>query len=109
MTLLMPDDLLAELERTLGTKPYLKTRITPEQAHVFVTALRAIAELLPAIPEPLPRVVRDPHDDYLLAAAVFAEAEILVTGDDDLLALRPHLDHPRIMTAAEALALVSAS
>lgn len=39
---------------------------------------------------PFPGVCRDPDDDRTLAAAVAARAEFLVTGDDDLLALREH-------------------
>ena len=106
-TLLVPADLLAELERTLSTKPYLRQRITLDQAHTFAQALRDLAELLPSITEPLPRVVREPHDDYLLASALFVDADVLVSGDADLLALREHLVRPRILLAAELLALLA--
>jgi uncharacterized protein len=106
-TLLAPEDLLAELERTLSTKPYLRQRITPDQAQSFVQALRDLAELLPPLPDPVPRVVRDPHDDYLLAAALFADADILVSGDDNLLALRAHLARPQILTAVAFLDLLA--
>ncbi|MBV9364918.1 MAG: hypothetical protein JO286_12005 [Solirubrobacterales bacterium] len=36
-----------------------------------------------------PTVCRDPHDDYLVALAIIAGAELLVSGDDDLLAVEP--------------------
>jgi putative PIN family toxin of toxin-antitoxin system len=39
-------------------------------------------------PKPLPKpICRDTDDDEVLAAAVVARAEIILTGDDDLLAL----------------------
>ena len=39
-------------------------------------------------PKPLPKpICRDADDDEVLAAAVAARAEIILTGDDDLLAL----------------------
>jgi predicted nucleic acid-binding protein len=37
-------------------------------------------------PEP-PRITRDPGDDYLVALAVDAGAEVLVSGDRDLIDL----------------------
>jgi putative PIN family toxin of toxin-antitoxin system len=39
---------------------------------------------------PGPGICRDPADEIYLAAAVAAGAGFLVTGDDDLLALREH-------------------
>lgn len=35
-------------------------------------------------------VCRDPDDDWVLATAVTGEAEVIVTGDDDLLTLGEH-------------------
>jgi putative PIN family toxin of toxin-antitoxin system len=40
-----------------------------------------------ADPSPLGRVVRDSGDDHILAAAVAAGADFIVTGDNDLLSL----------------------
>lgn len=40
-------------------------------------------------PQPLPeRVCRDKRDDVVLATAVAGKADVMVTGDDDLLALK---------------------
>lgn len=39
---------------------------------------------LTRIPDPIPAVIRDRDDDYLLAHALVGEADYLVTGDDDL-------------------------
>jgi hypothetical protein len=49
-------------------------------------------------PEHAPPVSRDPNDDYLIATALHAKADVLVSGDRDLTDL---LDPPvRILTHA---------
>jgi putative PIN family toxin of toxin-antitoxin system len=45
-----------------------------------------------------PVEVRDPDDEIVLASAIAAEAEILVTGDKDLLDVADQVDALRIMT-----------
>lgn len=87
--LLIPDELLQELHRTLTTKPYFQRRVTAEQAGAFIGVLRTLAEQLPALAETIPAVTRDPQDDYLLAHALVARADYLVSGDNDLLSLGP--------------------
>ncbi len=88
-TLLLAEELLEEFHETITTKPYLRTRIDRGQATTFIDGLRAIAEVLPALEGEFPAITRDPNDDYLLAQAIFAGADYLVSGDDDLLALGP--------------------
>jgi predicted nucleic acid-binding protein len=46
-------------------------------------ALSDVVEL----PESIPRICRVPDDDRVIACAVAGNAEIIVTGDHDLLAL----------------------
>jgi predicted nucleic acid-binding protein len=58
---------------------------------------------VPALSGIAPALVRDPKDDYLLAAATIADADVLVTGDRDLLDIRQLLKRPAIMTAPEFL------
>lgn len=49
------------------------------------------------IPEHLPEIhVRDPDDLIVLASAIAADAEVLVTGDEDLLSARD--DSPVVIT-----------
>lgn len=86
-TLLLPEELLDELDQKLRTNPKLVRRIGPDESQEFVAILRAVAETLPAITEPIPAVVRDPKDDYLLAQALLNRADLLVSRDKDLLSL----------------------
>lgn len=87
-TLLVPPDLLEELERVATRKSHLAKRIRPDQLARLRDLLPAVGELLPVIEETIPAVTRDRKDDYLLAYAFVSTADYLVTGDDDLLVLR---------------------
>ena len=87
-TLLLPPDLLAELERVATQKPQLAKRIRPNQLARLRDLLLAVGELLPPIEETIPAITRDRKDDYLLAYAFVSAADYLVTGDDDILSLR---------------------
>ena len=42
------------------------------------------------IPIPIGRIVRDPNDDMVIATALAAQADMIVSGDKDLLVLHPH-------------------
>jgi putative PIN family toxin of toxin-antitoxin system len=99
-TLLISETLLTELAKTIRGREHLAKRIHPEQAEEFIGVLRAIAELLTEISEPIPSVTRDPKDDYLLAYALLGRADYLVTGDDDLLVLK-EVEGVRIVRPAE--------
>lgn len=51
------------------------------------------------VPDAGPPVeVRDPNDEVVLASAIAAEAEILITGDSDLLDVADQVKSLRIMT-----------
>lgn len=54
--------------------------------------VRAELELLAEVVRPrvVPRVLRDPDDDEVLAAALTGDADVIVTGDTDLLELGSH-------------------
>lgn len=54
-------------------------------------------------PDTVPQIVRDPDDDHVLAA----HADLIVSGDQDLLVLGSYQGIP-IVTAAEALRRVEA-
>lgn len=48
-----------------------------------------LAEIVEPL-SPVPSVSRDPADDIVLATAVAARCDLIVSGDDDLLSLRVH-------------------
>ncbi|MBI3517405.1 MAG: putative toxin-antitoxin system toxin component, PIN family [Proteobacteria bacterium] len=61
--------------------------------------LRRLAEIVD--PPPLARAVsRDPDDDIVLALAAAARADLIITGDRDLLALGSHSDIPILGVSA---------
>lgn len=98
------DRILQELDRALE-RPYFVARVTPIERRMLGAVLRAAAEMLPDPVAP-PATVRDPGDDYLVALAIGARAEAIVTGDRDLLdhdGLEPPAITPR--TACERFGL----
>lgn len=95
--LLVPEELVEEPAHRVSDKPYRAERIHPHDLEALLSILRETAELLPQIPNPIPAVRRDPKDDCLIARAVLARADSLVTGDKDLLSLE-RLDRVRGLT-----------
>lgn len=86
--LLVSEGTMAELADVAGRAkfdPYLSIADRQE----FIRLLGRIAEMVPIL-----RVVhacRDPRDDKFLEAAVNGRADLILTGDRDLLALDPFL------------------
>ena len=80
--------MLAQLDEKLRNKFGIKSDDVP-----FIKAFRYRASLMDGIPLPEP-VCRDPDDDQVLAVAIAAKADAIVTGDKDLLILRQHADIP---------------
>ena len=68
--------------------------------------LRTLADIViaPSLPQP---VCRDPKDDIVLACALAAKANLLVSGDSDLLTLKVFEGIP-IVTPTEAVSIVGA-
>jgi uncharacterized protein len=98
--------LLEELEDVLSREKFTKLL---EAASVTVRELidgySALATVIDAeLIEPV--IIRDPDDDAVIACALSAEAEIIVSGDDDLLDLKEH-QGIRILTATELLTELS--
>jgi putative PIN family toxin of toxin-antitoxin system len=82
-TLITCPFILEELERILGKK-FLVARGQVREV------LRLVAQAVEVNVHPtqaITGVCRDPEDDNILACALAAEADYLVTGDADLLAL----------------------
>ncbi len=77
-----------EIVHKVAERRDLAARITPDEVADLLAALDEIAETVPRLTGPLPSVSRDPKDDYLIAHAVSASADYLVSWDKDLLDLR---------------------
>lgn len=78
-------ELLGELAEVLA-RPRLRGRVSTQEAESFVALLRAQAELR-ADPEHVARVTPDPADDYIIALARAARADLVVSGDAHLTGL----------------------
>ncbi|HMT22141.1 MAG TPA: putative toxin-antitoxin system toxin component, PIN family [Promineifilum sp.] len=100
-TLLLPEMLLQELTATVESKLRLSRRISPSELASFTKGLATYGEKVDRLEEPFPGVTRDPKDDYLLAYALIARADYLVTGDKDLLSLQGQIADLEIVTPAQ--------
>lgn len=99
--------LLAELQSVLARAKFLKPLLRRGiNATDLFDGYAALA--LRVAPIDTPRIVTcDPDDDHVIACAITAGAEMIVSGDRDLLDLKSHRD-VRILTAANAVAGIDA-
>jgi putative PIN family toxin of toxin-antitoxin system len=88
----------------LHEKLLVKASLSPSEAKEVIDAVRADAEIAEAPPLAAP-VCRDADDDWILATALAAKADALVTGDKDLLVIGRHEGIP-ILTPRDALAVL---
>lgn len=88
---------LAELERVLR---HPKFNLTRRQTEALIEDYRPWCEMVTVSDPPDVPECRDPNDRVFLELALFAQADILVTGDRDLLALSPLFSIPIITPAA---------
>ena len=84
--ILMSITLSEELGDVLS-RPRFDRYISRQERDEFLQALLDDSELVEIV-EPI-RICRDPKDDKILELAVSGNAEYIVTGDADLLALNP--------------------
>ncbi len=77
--LIVSAPILQEIERTLA-KPYFHARYRPDQVAGALKRLRQHAVLTP-ITVDVRGVATHPEDDLVLATAISAAADLLVTGD----------------------------
>ena len=100
--------LLAELTDVIGRAKFDailgRAKTTRERA---LAEVRQLAEVIEPPPLPAP-VCRDPDDDEVLALALAAQVDLIVSGDDDLLVLQVFQSVP-IVTAAQALQRIGTS
>ncbi len=81
-TLVTSEHILSELARTFQ-EPYFARHLTPEQRASNLEILRREALVVP-ITANVSGVATHPEDDHILATAVSARADYLVTGDTKL-------------------------
>lgn len=94
--------LLAELSDVIGRAKFdailVRTNTSRQRS---LAEVRRLAEVIEPPPLPQP-VCRDPDDDEVLALAIAAKVELIVSGDSDLLSLRSYQGIP-ILAPAEAV------
>jgi len=97
--------LLAEIEEVLQRAKFAqRLSLAGVASHTLVMGYAALAWLIePAVIEPV--IIADPDDDVVLACAIAARAEAIVSGDNHLLNLKQYEGIP-IFTAAQLLARI---
>jgi putative PIN family toxin of toxin-antitoxin system len=103
IVLVTAPELLEELDRVLRYARLQRYHTEEEQTR-FVALLLALSELV-ELPETIPQICRDPDDDRVIACAVAGDAHVIVSGDDDLLALERVGEVP-ILSPADLLARI---
>jgi uncharacterized protein len=105
--LLLSDYQYEEIADVFGrSKVFWKYRVSPQKRADFFADLNFATRVVPSFSVPVP--VRDSDDEQILAAALGGNADCLVTGDRDLLALQndPRLHPLRIVTVNQFLELL---
>jgi putative PIN family toxin of toxin-antitoxin system len=106
--LVVSPSLLQEVQRVLSV---------PKIAQVYAVTRQDIADLIRLFTSrativsenlTIPRTVRDPEDDHILACAKEGQADYIVSGDQDLLTLTSYEGIP-IVTPAAFAGLLKAS
>lgn len=96
-------ELVEELDRVLQY-PRLQRTYTETERRRFLALVLALSETV-ELPDEIPAICRDPDDDRVIACAVAGRADVIVSGDHDLLALERVGKIP-IVTAARFLEML---
>lgn len=92
------DRLIFEVRSVLIDRPRLRKWISLEAAGMYIDKVTATADVQPD-PEPGPTLTRDPADDYVIYLARGHDADLIVSGDADLLEWRGQ--SPPVMAPAD--------
>ena len=106
-TVAVSDHLFAEVERTLGN-PYFTRRLAQQDVQTYLTFVRMRAWHTEIIVQ-VTGVATHPEDDLILATALSAGAEYLVTGDIRFRNRVPSYQGVRLISPAEFLAILVAT
>ena len=103
--LLYSESLLAELVDVLH-RPRIRNKygITPDDVATVLNLIDLRGELV--IPQRCITVCRDPKDNQVLEASIAGRADVIVSGDEDLLVLHPFESIP-IVVPADFLAMLN--
>ena len=91
--LIISPQVIMEFRRVLKRKFHVPDTLAAE----FIAFLQD-ASVVPTPRPPFPHRVRDTDDAAILAAALRARCDVLVTGDPDLLDIAPSVDGLRILS-----------
>jgi len=94
--LLFSDATMSELQEVLSRSKF--DRYVSRERRLFLAQLASVAEVVPIIQ--LAREYRDPKDDKFLEVALNGRADVIITGDEDLLELHPWRDVTILSPAA---------
>lgn len=108
--LCLSEAILTETAEVLLTKPRLRqfAQYADREVHDYIRWLIAQAEMIADLPE-LRAVPNDPKDDPIIATAVAARADYLVTGDRAHLLPLGHYQGIRIVSPREFLDILVGS
>lgn len=95
--IIVSEEILSDLGEKLGSKG----KLTKSEAAEVIDAVRSDAGVVGELPLDQP-VCRDPDDDMVLGSARSGKADVIVTGDKDLLVLKSFRKIP-ILTPRECL------
>lgn len=82
------EEILQEIQRVLLEKEHLRSRFAYDDTEVdeFITRLRDECSIVSPLPE-IRVIQRDPNDDIIIACAIAAAADYIISRDHDLLDL----------------------
>lgn len=102
VTLYTSSALIDELEDVLK-REHLASRLTAKARSVEMAVTEYTQLAISVTPKSVPRIVPDDvDDDQVIAAAITAGAEVIVSGDSDLLKIAAHYNI-KILNVSEAL------
>src|SRR3954468_7962192 len=102
---IVSDHLLAEVHRTLQ-KPYFQARLTSAEIDRFERTLMTDATHI-EITVTVEGVAKHAEDDLILATAVSAQADYLITGDGPLIRAVPTYEGVRLVTPRQFLEILA--
>lgn len=106
-TAITADPLFFELRHVVERSSYIRQRISSELLDALVERLVDIGEHVEVSGQRLVLPLRDPDDAYLFEMAFLADADFLVSGDLDVLALSASSERPAIVTPGQFLVMLA--